>query len=345
MSNIFADSFDNYNVVTDYWDYTGAPGGAGGDCSIRLNTGKARTGIGCLQINSAAFGPAKNIPRTQNLLVATNWNCNTGGAVIIFNNTTVDNGYNSSVMELVVNIDGSVSIVWDPQFKNTVYGTSATGLYTFNQYNSLALRCYCHATMGTATAWVNGVKVLDLTGLNTTHQENSTPLFYNAFELMGPGGTPTCYHDDVYALDCGAAPNNNFLGALRLYAMPPTANAAVQWTPLAGTNWSEVSEVPPDGDTSYNSSNTVSQVDQYVYPLAGVPANSSILFLNHLLDMKVDSGSRTVNSDIDGSVAPTGTGLSNGYHIYATNYDTNPVTGVQFVAGDFPLNAGPAVTA
>lgn len=332
MGLLFCDSWDNYSVLTDFWDGTGT------DCTIRLNTGKARTGIGCLQINSAAFGPQKNFNHLNDVLICTAWFSSNAGQVFRFLQT--DNlGPNVSA---VVNSDGSIT------FNNgnlpIFLGQTVAGLVQFNTYVSIAVRVKNFtAATGELTCWVNGAQVFHQTGLNTAY-DPAHP-YCNAIQLMGPGGIPTCYHDDTYVLDCSFAPNNTFLGALRLYALPPTGNASpLQWTPLAGTNWSEVSEVPPDGDTSYVSSSTVGQIDQYTYPLTGVPVGASLIFLQHDLDMEVDSGSRSVASDVAGIPAPTSTALSSNYHIYPTPYDTNPSTGVQFVTADFPLNAGPKVT-
>lgn len=331
---MFGDGFDNYSTITDFWD------GSGTDCTIRLNTGQSRTGIGCLQINSAGFGPSKNFAHKTDLLSCLSWNSNITGTCMRFMQT--DNfGPNVNV---VVNADGSIT------FTNgnlgIFLGQTAAGLVTFNSYNSIAVRVTNFSpTNGQIQCWVNGVKVFNQTGLNTAY--DPAHQYCNQIQLMGPGGIPVCFIDDFYLLDCSTGPDNDFLGALKLYALAPTANATpLQFTPNPGPpNWSNVSEVPPDGDTTYNSSSTVGQTDQYVYPLTGVPANSTIFFVQHELDMEVDSGSRSVGSVIGNTAAQGAVALTNGYHIYPTPYDTNPVTGVQFVPADFPINAGPKVTA
>ena len=337
---IFGDGFDNYSVLTDFYDYAGV------DSAIHLTGGSARTGRGWLQINSAAFGPYKVIPHNTSPLFAINWQSDTPGFCMGFMNFDADVGENATLLKLLVLSDGNVAV------NSGTYGgpqpllgrTFTPGLVTFNIYNSLAMQATI-GLHGTVNVWVNGVQVLALTNVDTRHMNNPALNYINAVQIMGPGGIPTCLVDDVYCLDCSVGPNSTFLGALRLYAMPPTANASVQWTPLSGTNWSEVSEVPPDGDTSYNSSGTVGQIDQYVYPLAGVPAGASIKFVQHELDMRVDSGSRSVASVAGGVIAATSQALGNGYHIYPTAYDLNPVTGLPWAAGDFPFNFGPGVTA
>lgn len=327
-----ADSFDNYSTIVDRWDQDGQ------DCTIRLNTGAARTGIGCLQINSAATGPAKDFAHMTDLLCCIAWNSDRAGVCMRFMQT--DNfGPNVNV---IVNNDGSIT------FTNgnlsIFLGQTAPGLVVFNSYVSIAVRVTNFtAATGRIRCRVNGVQVFDQSGLNTAY-DPAHP-YCNRIQLMGPGGIPVCFIDDYYLLDCSTPPDDDFLGALKLYSEPPTADQSVSWTPTPGApNFGNVNEVPPDGDTSFNASATVGQVDQYVYPLTGVPANSTIFFVQHELDMKVDSGSRSVGSVINGTPVEGAVALTNGYHIYCIPYDTNPSTGVQFAPADFPVNAGPKVT-
>jgi hypothetical protein len=335
MALIFMDGFDHYNVIGDFWDF------AGNDCSIRLNTGQSRTGIGCLQINSAAFGPRRSFPaHTTHVLCCTAWNSSGYGEVMRFQATDLP-GFDTQV-RVTVNADGSISFNYGTT--GALIAQTVGGLVTFGTYVSIAVEIQNFTlNTGIIKCWVNGILVLNQGGLHT--QGISGCQYCNGIQLMAPGAIPTTFHDDVYVLDCSTAPNATFIGALKLYAIAPTANAAVAWTPLAGTNWSEVNEIPPDGDTSYNSSPNIGDVDQYVYPLTGVPANSAILCTQHDLDMEVDSGSRSVASDFNGVVNAAATALSSGYHIYPTPYDVNPSTGVAFVPADFPIQAGPKVTA
>lgn len=335
MSLIIADGFDNYETLTDFYD-------SAGDSVIRLNTGDARTGIGCLQIRSGSFGPLKSIGQQTHILWATNWFSDQAGCVM---RTKINNNVCVACFVLP---DGSLQFARG-DLSHIIATTAASGLVVFNSYVSIAVEIqnFTIAT-GIITAWVNGVQVLHATGLHTNAGDNpgDTPNYCNQIQLSAPGGIPFTLHDDFYLLDCTQGDNTTFLGALRLYALPPTANATpLDWTPLAGTNWSEVNEVPPDGDTSYNSSDTVGAIDQYVYPLTGPPAGASLLFVQHELDMKVaGGGSRSVASNLEGHTS-TAVALSSGYHIYPTPYDTNPDTGVAFVAADFPVEAGPEVTA
>lgn len=339
MSLLFCDGFDNYDTLADFWDLSP------GDANIRIPAAHARTGLGALQINSGGFGPGRSIPHSTDILFATNWYTDLlPGPCMSFLNTDADTGFNATVFWINVLNDGNIQAYWHPSGGGFELGrTSTPGLVVPNTFVSIACRAFCSYTAGSLKVWVNGVLVLNLVNVRTAYA--ALFQYYNGVRLLGPGGLPTLYHDDVYCLDCSTPPNDDFEGALRIYALPPTANAGVTWTPNAGTNWSNVSEVPPDGDTSYNSSGNVGDQDQYVYPIGGVPANCSIPFVQHELDLKVDSGSRSVGSVINGTAVQGAIGLSSGYHIYPTPYDVNPSTGVAFVPADFPVNAGPKVTA
>lgn len=77
----------------------------------------------------------------------------------------------------------------------------------------------------------------------------------------------TAQIDDFYLCNTtvspGPYPANDFMGDLRVITLYPISNDAVQWTPLAGTNWQEVSEVHFDGDVTYNSTITPGQEDTF----------------------------------------------------------------------------------
>ena len=336
MSLIFADSFDHYS---SFINPNGKYSSAGAGCQISTVSGQPRTGPGCCSITSGAFGPKKFHRRTTDLLVACAWNSGGSGDCIWICDSLFQSG--SQVLRCFVNVDGSVSVL--VRTNGPIIATSVPGLVSFGVYNSIAMR----ATNTGGINWyvriyVNGALVLT-TG-STDMGTSSTGV--DGFQLMGPGGLPTCYIDDLYVLDCTDAVNNGYLGPLRVYMSPPTANGSVLWTPSAGTNWSNVNEIPPDGDTSYNSDGTVGQADQYLHPLnVSVPANSQIFAVQHCMDLEVDSGSRSVSSDVGSVVNANPVVLAAGYVIDTWPMDQNPITAAPWLSTSFPLLAGPSVTA
>lgn len=338
---LFLDSFDHYatgNLLDKYQQI--------GDDAIRT-AGQARTGIGCVQITSGAFGPSRTVPQKQEILVASAYYSSGSGLCLLLGNNGGGSTFFQGVcVETFINGDGSISIRRGSSGGDAVLGTSAPGVFNFNSYNAVALQATIGAA-GTAKAWCNGVLVLDLVGVNTRNEGFPSRTYIDAFGLYGPGGNgQTAFHDDCYVLDCTASPNDSYLGALKIYAQAPDADVSVSWTPSAGVlNFENVDEIPPV-EADFNSSSTVGQVDQYAHPLnVDVPANSQIFGVQHVLMLQIDSGARSVASNVEGHENADSVALSNGFVFYPWAYDTNPDTGASWVAGDFPVAAGPDVTA
>lgn len=337
MALIFCDSWDHYTNILDKWSTAGV------DCNIRNPSAFARTGPGMLQINSGSFGPTKkNLPHFTHWIAGIAIQVDTPGAgfnVMEFSQS--DTFLGASNVRTTINPDGSVSAVRG----NTILGTSLTQPFQNNTYNYVETDAVTAvAPNGRVTIRVNGAVALQLNGINTV----ADPVFpyNNEFKINGPGGLPRCFIDDVYLLDGATPPNNNFLGPIRIYAVLPDANGApVQWTPLAGTNFSEVNEVPPDGDASYVFSGNVGDLDQYVYHVGAIPPALVVFGLQHNLVSKLDAaGARLIASTVAGIPGPD-IALTGGYLDHTTPYDTNPATGLPWELTDFPATfLGPKVT-
>ncbi len=333
----FCDSFDHYDVESLKWTAGNA------NSNIDLNGLKSRTGIGCLLFAGGAFGPQLEIPQLARVVAGTAF-FPSGISAVPKSNIMWFWDTNNGVQQVRVcglpNMAVAIFTQNDPF--PTLLGQSAAGVLDPNSYNYVEVDAtISHAA--TVIVRVNNVVVLTLSGVNT-QGPGSNP-YVDLWQLMGGFGLES-RHDDVYLINPGVtAVGSAFLGPVKVYAAVPFDNGAVGWTPLANTNWQEVSEIPPDGDTSYNFSGNIGDVDQYLYNATGVPPNSQVFFVQHTLDMKVDSGARTVASDAAGNVSP-GFALTSGYVMYKTPYPTNPATGLPWNPNtDFPAAFGPKVTA
>jgi len=331
MALIFMDSFGHYKNLT-------SPDGkwttSNGNCGI---VGQA-AGQGTMQIQAGTFGPTKQFGANYiNVLAQTNVNAPGGFGGVQWLIWFYD--LDQNIIGIGVDNNGTVYAYQQPSVTHALFGNSAPGVFTFNTFVSVACRALIDSINGAIQVWINGVLVINLSGINT-NLLGAFP-FITGIELMGVGSNT--YHRSVYVLDCATAPHITYLGPGPVIAVVPFANGApVEWTPLAGQNFSEVNEIPPDGDTSYVSSATPGQVDQYQYA-NGAPAGATVVGIQHCLDMEIDSGARSVGSDLAG-VAGAGIALGVGYNIYTFPYDTNPATLAPFAPADFPLSAGPVVT-
>ena len=137
-----------------------------------------------------------------------------------------------------------------------------TAAFTPTVYNYIEIGAVI-ATAGSVTVRVNGVQVLTAS-FNTVTTANT---WVNGIHVVGNGYGNITSLDDFYWCDnttgAGGNPCNTFLGDVSVDTLFPTSNFAVAWTPLANTNWQEVSELSNDGDVSYNSAATVGAVDTY----------------------------------------------------------------------------------
>ena len=342
MSLIFADSFDHYTDLLTKYD-------AAGSNAIRT-AGQSRTGIGCVEIIAGAFGPCKVIRQCQDVLLACAWFSSASGTPILMLSLGNEgaNSQQGSVVTLTCELDRSISVrAGEANGAFRLIGQTVPGLVNLNVYNSIAVEGTCSISAH-VKVWCNGFLVLSLVNVDTRNMHNPSRTYIDSIALWGPAGNAsTCFIDDVYALDCTDAVNNSYLGPLRIYASAPTSDGAVVWVPSpAGANFANVNEIPPDGNTTYNSSGTIGQSDQYVHPLNGaVPANSQLFAVQHCMDVEVDTGSQAVTSDIGGVLNPDTVVLSSGYVIDTWPYDENPNTAAPWLASAFPLLAGPSVTA
>jgi hypothetical protein len=254
-----------------------------------------------------------------------------------------------------LSLDGGISVYRGAgDGPETLLGSSASKPFVFstlgsNVWNYMEVKCLFHATNGSVEvrfAPPGGpmAVILSLTGIKTCAASDA-PFTNEVSPRAAAGITKDCYFADYYCLDWSTPPNDDYLGGVRIYHNMPVDNGTVQWIPLANQNWQEVNEVPPDGDTSYNSADTVGLSDQYQHVIGGVPVASNIFGVQHVMDLTLGSGSRAITSSVNGTPDPSSVYLSNGYSMYTWPYDVNPVSGLPWAVSAFPVFFGPEVTA
>lgn len=192
-------------------------------------------------------------------------------------------------------------------------------------WTHVAIRVYFHASAGTIDIWFNEANVLSGSGLNTGGSTNQVLM-----ENWTIGD---------YIVQASNTSTDLPVGDRAVSLLLPTGagNYAQFAKTGAATNWQAVSEVPPDDDTSYVSSNTAGQRDSYA--MADLPAGAASVaaVVTKLTARKTDAGSRTLNpafrigaTDYDGTAQSLGTN----YQGYSQVYITNPATGLAWTAAD-----------
>lgn len=143
----------------------------------------------------------------------------------------------------------------------TVIATGTTPI-AINSWNYIEVKLVV-GTSGTCEVHLNGVVEISSTvgnfGTTNVDTYGLAPLgFASAFPIF----------DDCYAADTsGSAPQNTFLGDVRVETIYPTgAGAHSDWTPNSGTtHYTQVNEAQADGDTTYVSDSTPGHIDTYAF--------------------------------------------------------------------------------
>jgi hypothetical protein len=326
MALIFCESFDH--LSNDYlqskWTaiYNFGTGGQG----LVLNNVFQRTGIQC-----GGFTADGAMVTIENSVfwtfgAAINWAAY-GGAVAFEHLGTVQ-------VQLQINNDGTMSVYNGPHGLNpgVLLGTTDPSVaITLGRYYYIEFQSTISQNAGTATVRINGQVVLDLSGVNTSPNGDNIA---DSFQVFGPGGRSYMYVDDLYVTD-GIGVLNSFLGDVSIgLIMPASPGDNSQWTPLTGSNWSEVNAVPPSGDAAYVWSVAPSSgsypIDTYYFQQVN-PNRSIIAIQTNILARKDDTGNRALSlvtryGGANSLADSTGRYVNETYIDYRNCFDVNPLT-------------------
>jgi hypothetical protein len=213
---------------------------------------------------------------------------------------------------------------------STLLATSSDGIPQ-NAWVWLSVKHVCSQTTGSVEVKLNNTTVLTYSG-NT--QNGAANQVHRPVILTGTNNPEFSVDNLVIATGLASDPP---LSECRIYgAVVPTSNFNVQFTPNAGTNWSNVNEIPPNDDTSYNSSNTVGATDVFVCApptLTGVIPAVKVNFRAR----KDDAGVRELAPIIrPGTTNHQGSAIeiTSNYFNRGVVWETNPDTGQAWNPGD-----------
>jgi len=194
-----------------------------------------------------------------------------------------------------------------------------------NTWYYLEAKVYIHDSAGTFEVRLNEQVVIDLSGVDTRSWASSSGADIVCF-FGGGGGV--IHYDDIYICDTAGTVNNDFLGDCRVECLFPTgAGSSDDFTPSAGDNYQNVNETTPDGDTTYNESETVGHKDLFAYGNLATTAGTVHGVQTCLWAKKDDAGARSLGARVY-SNATEGDGASNSlgtsYAYYFDIFETEP---------------------
>jgi hypothetical protein len=183
----------------------------------------------------------------------------------------------------------------------TIEASTGVGLITTNTWYGIELSVTVSTAGGTATVWVNGTQVINVTGIRTQQSANAygNQIGWGDIGVTGLSG----YITDLRVWDNTGATQNAPLGtdSRMITKMASGAGAVTQFTPNgAAANWQCTDEVPPDDDTTYVSNSTAGNADAYAMPIAGFTVAPAMVVARSRA-RKDDGATRALEIGVDSS--------------------------------------------
>ena len=231
----------------------------------------------------------------------------------------VDTGGNNYV-QAVVNSTGVLHIY------STVTDTTLSYTLSLGTWYYIEL-LFTSGGSGSAHVYVNGTLVGSQTGNYGSNQIQSASFGTRYATFNANNVRQTCGMTMTSAYIANDAASR---GDVRVQVSTPSSNSAVSWTPLTGSNYSEVNELPVDGDTSYVYTSTVNNQDLYgVTALTGTPASIKAVQVRTCM-RKSDTGSHgacsVISSNgtvVDGATQTLGSSYAFGVDVYEQDPHTS----------------------
>lgn len=185
--------------------------------------------------------------------------------------------------------------------------------------------------------WVNGDlnAGMNLSGIDLLNtSENFVEAAVISWTGHGSNVEPYGFQVDDYVFCYGAAEN---IGELEIVTDGPTADVLKEWTPSTGTdNYAMVDELPPDAETSYNSSDTVGNRDLQSFPALPTDPDTIFCLSQIFAARKEEAGTRGFSAVLNQTAATVGAqqNLSTDYNYYYEHYLENPETVAAWLASE-----------
>jgi hypothetical protein len=220
----------------------------------------------------------------------------------------------------------------------TLYTLTGAGL--FGVWHYIEMKAKIHASTGYIILRLDGVELLNVTGINTSGGLTATPDRHFQGQLTDSSTNINFQWDDYVLIKIDGTAPNDFIGDCRVTGLFPNgAGSSTDFTPSAGSNYQNVDDFPFDDDTTYNSSPTVGAVDTFA--MSNLPAAGDVYGVRQFTRVrKDDAGSRSACHvvRVDGTEYPSSSfALSDTYITFHQLLATNPDTGVAWT--DAEVNA------
>lgn len=214
-------------------------------------------------------------------------------------------------------------------------GSSGTAPVAIGQWHWVELHMVISATVGVFELWIDGVQIVNATGVDTAGSGGSSLV---SWEFGGQNNACELNFDDIYVLNTTGSVNNTRLGDSKIETLRPASDASPNDGALtSGTShYAMVDELQNDGVTTTTTLTNASGQEELfgIGSLAGTP--SSIYAVRVMaIAAKSDAGSCNLETVINsGGTVSTGpsTALTTSFGIVSTIQETDPNTSAAWTA-------------
>lgn len=276
----------------------------------------------------------KNLPRSPSTIWVT-WRSSCDGATSSATcNSIIQLQENGGPSHVVFGYTNNYELCAYNNNKTVRYGTGP--VLTQGSWHQFVAKVFISDTVGTIEVRMDGIAtpILNLTGLDTKNGGSGVISRITIGETFGvtqgPAGTTFRIMDLAVWDNDGNSPSD-WVGDVRVDDYTPSgAGSSTQWTPLSGTNYSNVDEAAADYDTTYVYTTTNGYID--LYPTADITHNPPNIYSvsANVVAKKVDAGTAQLKTKlVSGATTSTGTAetLTMGTYLrYYTHYGANPDT-------------------
>lgn len=283
---------------------------------------RRQLGASLLQVGFAAGVYMANLPT------------NNGGLGIRF-----ADGANAPTVTFCFQSDGSIQAYYGAGGgqNGTLLGTSGQAL-TAQAWNHVEVFVSHHASAGSVEVRVNGITVLSVGGVNTGSMPSATVRIGNT--NTGAAGTyyrdiPNHYWDDLVCWDTEGSRNNTFVGPQKVVLNKvAAATAQADWTVVgAATSAEAISEIPPDGDSSYIQASAAGSTSDFtVEPLDENVISISAVYLPVMMRQSQPGSTWVQQSIISDGEAALGADrpITEAYTFWGDVIEVDPKTGANW---------------
>lgn len=342
MAALFNSSANNINTAAlpgPFAGLSGSPTVGNGDGPQGINT------IHCVGGGTAAsvYLPNVAITGSNGLVVGAGFNVTlfgSGTQILI----AIGGPSGTGILTIGVNSDGSMFV----GITSGTFFTSASGTFTFGNRHEVEILVTEFNSSGTCTVYLDGVAIGPLTAVQPRDvggnilalQDGGTIHTVGIGALLGiTPDSPLTVVDSTYVFDTSGSHCNAPVGpAISVPMIPNGVGQNSQWTPNgAGAGWECISEIPPDGDTTYISDNTPGDEESTTLsPPSGI---SGVYAVSVISDQRQDTsgGGRTIQLGLgNGTTRSYGSawGLGTTYKMNTTAFSSNPFTSAAWLLAD-----------